>query len=64
MPFVILPPMLLLLGASAVYDKVTLGRIHPVSLWGAIGLFMYNNLRAAVIGPSAAWHSFAGWLVG
>lgn len=63
-PAVILLPMLLLLGASAVYDKVTLGKIHPVSLWGAIALFVYANLRAAVIGPSAAWRSVAAWLVG
>jgi hypothetical protein len=63
-PFVILLPMLLLLSASAVYDKLTLGKIHPVSLWGAIALFVYANLRAGLIGPSAAWHSFAGWLVG
>jgi len=63
-PAVILLPMALLLGASAVYDKVTLGKIHPVSLWGALALFAYANLRAAVIGPSAAWHSLAGWLLG
>jgi len=53
-----------LLSASAVYDKLTLGKIHPVSFWGAIALFVYANLRAGLIGPSAAWHSFAGWLVG
>jgi hypothetical protein len=64
MPFVILLPMLALLSASAVYDRVTLGKIHPVSLWGAIALFVFANLRAGLIGPSAAWHSFAGWLVG
>ena len=64
MSFVILLPMLLLLSASAVYDRVTLGKIHPVSLWGAIALLVYANMRAGLIGPSAAWHSFAGWLVG
>ena len=63
-PFVILLPMVVLLSASAVYDKLTLGKIHPVSFWGAIALFVYANLRAGLIGPSAAWHSFAGWLVG
>jgi len=61
---IILVPMLLLLFASAVYDKLTLGRIHPVSLWVAIALFVWGNLRAAAIRPSAAWHSLAGWLVG
>ena len=60
---IILLPMVLLLFANAVYDKLTLGKIHPVSLWVAIALFMWGNLRAAVIRPSAAWHAFAGWLV-
>ncbi len=61
---IILVPMIFLFFASAVYDKVTLGNIHPVSLWVAIALFVWGNLRAAVIRPSAAWQSFAGWLVG
>jgi len=63
-PAIILVPMVLLLGASAVYDKLTLGKIHPVSLWGALALFVFANLRAGLIGPSAPWHSFARWLVG
>jgi hypothetical protein len=49
--------------SNAVYDKVTQGRIHPVSLWGGILMFVYANARAAFIGPSAAWHEFAGWLI-
>ena len=64
MPPIILLPMALLLGASAAYDKLTLGRIHPVSLWGGLSLFVFANLRAGLIGPSAPWHSFARWLVG
>jgi hypothetical protein len=37
--------------------------MHPVSIWGGVLLFGWANLRAAVIGPSDAWHAFAGWLV-
>lgn len=35
-PAAILIPLLLLYSAGAIHDKVTRGRIHPVSLWGAI----------------------------
>ncbi len=60
---IILIPLVILLFASAVYDRVTRGQIHPVSLWVALALFVWANLRAAVIGPSDAWHNFAGWLI-
>jgi hypothetical protein len=28
-----------------------------------MGLFVWANGRAAFIGPSAAWHAFAAWLL-
>lgn len=55
--------MAALLFAGAVYDRVTRGRFHPVTLWGAVILFLWGNLRAVVIGPSDAWHQFAAWLI-
>jgi uncharacterized membrane protein YozB (DUF420 family) len=55
--------MVALLSASAVYDRISRGRIHPVSLWGAVLLFAWGNVRALVIGPSDAWHQFAAWLI-
>jgi len=58
-----LAAMVALLSASAVYDRITRGRIHPVSAWGAALLFAWGNLQAVVIGPSAAWHRFAAWLI-
>jgi hypothetical protein len=63
-PLLFLLPMVLLLSASAVYDRVTRGRIHPVSLWGAVLLFAWGNVRELLIRPSSAWHQFAAWLVG
>lgn len=60
---IILIPMIALFFASAVYDRITLGRMHPVSLWGGIALLVWANLRAGLIGSSAPWHAFAGWLV-
>ena len=61
---IILVPLVMLYVSHAVYDRLSLGRIHPVSLWGAVALFVWANLRAALIGPSAAWHQFGAWLVG
>lgn len=60
---IIIIPLFMLLFAGAVHDRLSQGRIHPISLWGALALFIWANLRAAVIGPSDAWHSFAEWLV-
>jgi hypothetical protein len=60
---IILIPLIALLSASAVHDRLSLGRIHPVSLWVALALLVWANLRAAVIGPCDAWHQFAAWLI-
>jgi hypothetical protein len=62
-PGLIVLALTALYAASAVYDKVALGRIHPVSLWGGVLLFVYGNVRAALIAPSEAWHRFAAWLI-
>jgi hypothetical protein len=62
-PPIIIIPLVLFLFASAVYDRVSLGRIHPVSLWVAAAIFAWQLSLNLVIGPSAAWHHFARWLV-
>jgi hypothetical protein len=62
-PPTILIPLAFLLFASAVYDRFSLGRAHPVSLWGAAVLVVWQFLLNVVIGPSAAWHQVAGWLI-
>jgi uncharacterized membrane protein YozB (DUF420 family) len=62
-PIVVIP-ITLFLFASAAYDRVSLGRMHPVSLWGATVIFIWGLLLNIAIGPSAAWHQFAQWLVG
>lgn len=61
---VILIPFVLLYFSSAVHDRLSRGRIHPVSLWVAVALFVWANLRAAVINPSPTWRQFAAWLIG
>lgn len=44
------------------YDRVTRGRLHPVSLYGGVGLVIVNNLQFAVIGPSRTWQQLIAWL--
>ena len=60
---IILLPIALLLFASAVYDRISRGRIHPASLWAALAIFAWDILRNAVIGPSVVWHQLAHLLV-
>jgi hypothetical protein len=52
----------LFLVALAVYDWRTRGRIHPATLWGGLFLIVWQPLRL-VIGFSAEWQAFAGWLI-
>lgn len=61
-PPVILPMMLILYFTGAIHDKLKFGRIHPVSLWGAVLLFAWGNLRAVVIYPTKAWQDFVEML--
>jgi hypothetical protein len=61
---IIVVPIALFLFASAVYDRASLGRMCPVSLWGAVIIFAWDLLLNIVIGPSAAWHRFAQGIVG
>jgi hypothetical protein len=55
--------IIFVLSASAIFDKVLHGRIHPVSLWVPALIIVEDVVLRAVL-PSAAWHEIAGWLVG
>jgi hypothetical protein len=44
-------------------DRVSEGRVHPVSPWVGIAVFVSTGIFNVGIVPSAAWHSFADWLV-
>ena len=63
MPPIIVVPLALFLFASAAYDRVSLGHMHPVSLWGAVAIFVWQLSLNILIGPSAEWHHSARWLV-
>jgi hypothetical protein len=52
-----------LLSLSAIHDRLTQGRIHPVSLWGGIGAFAWLFAFFTFVMPSSAWRNFSMWLV-
>jgi len=62
-PGILIVPIAAFLFARAAYERYALGRVHPVSFWGALAIFIYGNLRAILIRPSVPWHHFAGWLI-
>jgi hypothetical protein len=62
-PPTILIPLAFFFFASAVHDRISLGHMHPVSVWVAILLFVWQFVLNVVIGPSAAWHQLARWLI-
>ena len=51
------------LAAGAIYDRIKFRRIHPVSLWLALAIFLLDNLCFVAVMPSRAWHAFAAWLI-
>jgi hypothetical protein len=54
-----IPVTVLLLSTSGVIDRVTRGRVHPVSLWVPVFLFVLQNVLAVVVLRSAVWHRLA-----
>ena len=52
---------LVLLSVSAIHDKMSQGRIHPVSLWVPVLLLVWVNAVPAIVFPSTLWHNFAVW---
>jgi hypothetical protein len=58
-PPIILVLLTFFLFASAVHDRISLGRAHPVALWGAVILLAWQASLKVVIGPSATWHRIA-----
>jgi len=55
--------LLMFLSLSAIYDRVSQARIHPVSLWVGLLVFAWSAIFNVVIVPSAPWNEFAAWLL-
>ena len=60
---IVLSVVVLSLSSRAIHDRVAHGRIHPVSVWGAVLAFACQTLFFSVIQPSSAWRDFAAWLI-
>jgi hypothetical protein len=61
---VVLVSTLLVLSASAIHDRLSERRIHPVSLLVPVLLVTWQVVVNAVVIPSTPWQRFAAWLVG
>jgi hypothetical protein len=53
----------LLLFSSAFHDRLSHGRVHPVSLWVPVGLSACVAILVVGVSPSSAWQELAAWLV-
>jgi hypothetical protein len=54
---------MLFLAISAIHDRVSEGRVHPVSLWVPVLLLAWMFALPLIVFPSAAWHELAARLV-
>lgn len=61
---VVLVALVVTLSASAIYDRISEGRIHPVSLWVPVLLVAWQGVVNIVVVPSTAWRRVAMWVVG
>jgi hypothetical protein len=57
-----LTAQVLLLFSCAIHDRLSYGRVHPISLWVPIGLSACVTILVVGVSPSSAWQEFAAWL--
>jgi len=62
-PLTTFGPALLFIVAIGIHDRRTLGRVHPVTLWGGIAVALSQPVAFLVSG-TAPWLSFAAWILG
>jgi hypothetical protein len=58
-----LATQVLLLFSSAIHDRLSHGRVHPVSLWVPVGLSACVTILVVGVSPSSVWQEFAAWLI-
>jgi hypothetical protein len=63
-PAIMLALILASVLVSGIYDLIRFRRIHPLSLWLGLGLFVVDLVCAIVVGPSAAWQAIAARIAG
>ena len=63
LPRVIVPlATLTLFAVGPLYDRIVVGRMHPVTLWGGVMMFLFANFLALVMSPNPTWQRFVLWL--
>ncbi|MGB6194133.1 MAG: hypothetical protein WBF42_16830 [Terracidiphilus sp.] len=53
----------LFLAASALRDLAVSRRVHPISIWLPLAIFVIENLCFLAVFPNPAWHRFAASLI-
>lgn len=61
-PFTSFGSACLFIVALAIYDRRTLGKLHPVTLWGGIAVILSQPLGLLIMNTQA-WNGVAAWLV-
>ena len=66
LPIAPIPPVFfgiadLFILAGIIYDRRTLGRVHPANIWGGLLIVASQPLQLAIMG-TAPWLAFARWL--
>ena len=54
---------LLFVSLIAVYERLTEGRVHPVTLWLGILVVAMERMLTLVVLRTEVWRSLAQWLV-
>lgn len=57
-------PALLFIVALGIHDRRTLGRVHPVTLWGGIAIALSQPIAFGVVSGTGPWLAFSRWLSG
>lgn len=45
-----------------IWDVISRGRVHPVTLWGGLAIIASQPLRM-LLSETATWNAFAGWAI-
>ena len=64
-PYPVINPIsnMLILALLPIHDLVSERRIHPASLWGAVGVMVWLTGFFVVVAQTAAWREFAAWVI-
>ena len=64
-PYPVINPVsnMLILALLPIHDLVSERRVHPASLWGAVGVMVFLTGFFVAVAQTAAWREFAAWTI-